>query len=261
MHLTYEICVDSTDGAMAAELAGASRAELSAGLFEGGITPSLGLVETTLAALSSLRVHVLVRPRGGDFIYDEHEIRAMERDIAAVRAAGAHGVVIGALTPDGDVDRATMDRLAAQAGTMQITFHRAFDMVADPRGVLETLIDRGYHRVLTSGQESSALEGAPLIAELVRQAGDRIAVMAGGGITARNARRVAEATGVREMHFAALVPMPSPAVYRNARAFMGDALRQSEFVRPLTSRDVIEATMAAAATHGDVTAAAGAESH
>ena len=174
MHLTYEICVDSTDGAIAAEQAGASRVELSAGLFEGGITPSLGLIETTLAAVSSLRVHVLVRPRGGDFIYDEHEIRAMERDVAAVRAAGAHGVVIGALTPDGDVDRRTMDRLQARAGSMQITFHRAFDMVADPRAVLETLIDRGYQRVLTSGQESSALEGAPLIAELVRQAGDRI---------------------------------------------------------------------------------------
>ncbi len=257
MQLTYEICIDSTDGAIAAELAGASRVELSAGLFEGGITPSLGLIETTLAAVTSLRVHVLVRPRGGDFIYEEHEVRAMERDIAAVRAAGAHGVVIGALTPEGDVDRRTMDRLQAQAGSMQITFHRAFDMVADPRAVLETLIACGYQRVLTSGQESSALEGALLIAELVHQAGDRIAVMAGGGITARNARRVAEATGVREMHFAALVPTPSQAVFRNPRAFMGDALRQSEYERPVTAREVIEATMAAAAAHGEVTPVGG----
>lgn len=245
MDLTYEICIDSTAGAIAAAAAGASRIELCSALFEGGITPSLGLIETTLATVKSIRVHVLIRARGGDFIYDEHEVAAMVRDIQAVRAARAHGVVIGALTPAGEVDLATMDRLLAAAGPMQITFHRAFDMVAEPRETLETLVRLGCHRILTSGQESSALEGAPLIADLVRQAGGRITVMAGGGITPRNAARIARATGVREMHFAALVPTASATVFRNPRTFMGDSLRQSEYVRTVTSRDVIEATMAA----------------
>lgn len=245
MPLTYEICIDSTAGALAAEQAGAARVELCAGLFEGGITPSLGLIETTLAAVSSIRVNVLVRPRGGDFIYDEHEIRAMERDIAAIRDAGANGVVIGALTPEGDVDRATMSRLRACAGDMSITFHRAFDMAADPHAVLETLVELGCDRVLTSGQENSALEGAPLIAELVRQAAGRIAIMVGGGITPQNAARVAAATGAPELHFAAMTSSPSPATFLNPRAFMGGVLRQPEYSRQVTSLDLIAATMAA----------------
>ncbi len=246
MNLTFEICIDSTAAAIDAASSGASRVELCTALFEGGITPSLGLIETTLAAVTALRVHVLIRPRGGDFIYDAHEIAAMVRDIEAARAAGAHGVVVGALTPEGEVDLATTEKLIAAAGSMQITFHRAFDMVAKPRETLETLVRLGCHRVLTSGQESSALEGAPLIADLVRQAGDRIIVMAGGGVTPRNAARIAGATGVREMHFAAMVPIASAAVFRNQRAFMGDSLRQDEYVRAVTSRDLIEATMAAA---------------
>jgi copper homeostasis protein len=247
MNLTFEICIDSTQAAIDAAAAGARRVELCSGLFEGGITPSLGLIQTTLAAAPSLRVQVLIRPRGGDFIYDAHEVAAMVRDVESARAAGAHGVVIGALTPEGEVDLPTMESLVAAAGSMQITFHRAFDMVADPRETLETLIRLGCHRVLTSGQEGSALEGAPLIADLVRQGGDRIIVMAGGEITPRNAARVAQATGVREMHFAAMVPLTSAAVFRNQRTFMGGSLRQPEYSRAVTSRDLIVATMAAAA--------------
>jgi copper homeostasis protein len=246
MNLTFEICIDSTAAAIDAASSGASRVELCTALFEGGITPSLGLIETTLAAVTALRVHVLIRPRGGDFIYDAHEVAAMVRDIEAARAAGAHGVVVGALTPGGEVDLATTEKLIAAAGSMQITFHRAFDMVAEPRDTLETLVRLGCHRVLTSGQESSALEGAPLIADLVRLAGDRIIVMAGGGVTPRNVARIAGATGVREMHFAAMVPTASAAVFRNQRAFMGDSLRQDEYIRAVTSRDIIEATIAAA---------------
>lgn len=247
MNLTFEICIDSTAAAIDAASSGASRVELCSGLFEGGITPSLGLIETTLAAVTALRVHVLIRPRGGDFIYDVHEVAAMVRDIKAARDAGAHGVVIGALAPEGEVDLPTMESLVAAAGSMQVTFHRAFDMVADPRETLETLIRLGCHRVLTSGQEGSALEGAPLIADLVRQGGERIIVMAGGEITPRNAARVAESTGVHEMHFAAMVPVASAAIFRNPRTFMGGSLRQPEYIRAVTSRDMIVATMAAAA--------------
>ncbi|MFB4315034.1 copper homeostasis protein CutC [Actinomadura sp. 21ATH] len=246
MSLTYEICIDSVAGAIAAERAGAHRVELCAALFDGGLTPSLGTVRAALAAVSSIRVHVIIRPRGGDFIFDEHEIAAMEHDTALAREAGAHGVVIGALTPDGEIDRPVTERLIAAAGGLPVTFHRAFDMAADPYAALETLIELGVDRVLTSGQDVSVLEGAPLIAELVRRAGDRIVVMPGGGITARNAARVVAATGAREIHFAALSEEASPAVHRNPYPFMGGELRRPEYQRLVTTSGGISSVIAAA---------------
>ncbi|MEV4678255.1 MULTISPECIES: copper homeostasis protein CutC [Actinomadura] len=235
MSLTYEICIDSVAGAIAAEKAGAHRVELCAALFEGGLTPTLGTVRAALAAVSSIKVHVIIRPRGGDFIFDEHEVAAMEHDTALVREAGADGIVIGALTPEGRIDRPVAERLIAAAGGLPVTFHRAFDMAADPFGALEELIDLGVARVLTSGQDVSVLEGAPLIAELVERAGDRIIVMPGGGVTDRNVARVVAATGAREIHFAALSEEPSPAVHRNPYPFMGGELRQPEYRRLVTT--------------------------
>ncbi|MDI2128979.1 copper homeostasis protein CutC [Yinghuangia seranimata] len=243
----YEICVDSVAGVLAAEQAGAHRVELCSDLFEGGITPSIGLVETALRAAERIRVHVIVRPRGGDFVYDEHEVDAMERDVVAIREAGAHGLVIGALTPDGDIDHDVVGRLMNAAELRSVTFHRAFDMVRDPFAALEELIDLGVDRVLTSGQDSSVLEGAPLIAQLVRQAAGRIVVMPGGGITARNVARVLAATGAAELHFAAGTTVESPAVHRNPYPYMGGALRQPEFARQTTSARGV----------GDIIAAAG----
>ncbi|RZS32388.1 copper homeostasis protein [Herbihabitans rhizosphaerae] len=207
MSIRYEVCVDSVEGVLAAERAGADRAELCANLFEGGTTPTLGTVVTTMAAVSSIRVHVIIRPRGGDFVFDRYEVDAMVRDVAAVREAGAHGVVIGALTP------------------------------------LERLVELGVHRVLTSGQEPSVLEGAPLIAELVKRAGDRIVVLPGGGITERNAARIVAETGVTELHFAAFVSAESPATHRNPHVYMGGELRQPEYSRKITSADRIAAVM------------------
>lgn len=243
MSLSYEICIDSVEGAIAAERAGAHRVELCAALFEGGITPSLGTIHATLAAVSAIRVHVIVRPRGGDFIFTPQEVAAMEYDVAAAREAGAHGIVIGALTPEGEIDRPVTERLIAAAGGLPITFHRAFDMTADPFAALETLIELGVHRVLTSGQDVSVLEGAPLIAELVRKAGDRIIVLPGGGITERNVARIVEATGVSELHFAALSEEPSPAGYRNPVPFMGGELRRPEYQRLVTTGTGITSVM------------------
>ncbi|MFG2007038.1 copper homeostasis protein CutC [Spirillospora sp. NPDC048911] len=245
MSLTYEICIDSVEGAMAAEKAGAHRVELCAALFDGGITPSLGTVRAAVAAVSSIRVHVIIRPRGGDFIFDAHEADAMEHDVALAREAGAHGVVIGALTPEGEIDRAITTRLIEAAGGLPITFHRAFDMTADPFAALETLIDLGIDRVLTSGQEVSVLEGAPLIAELVERAGDRIVVMPGGGVTERNAARIVAETGVSEIHFAALSEADSPAVYRNPHPFMGGELRRPEYQRLVTTSAGITSVISA----------------
>ncbi|MEV5571891.1 copper homeostasis protein CutC [Spirillospora sp. NPDC052269] len=246
MSLTHEICIDSVAGAIAAEKAGAQRVELCSALFDGGLTPTLGTVRAALAAVSDIRVHVIIRPRGGDFIFDEHEIAAMEDDVVVAREAGAHGVVIGVLTPEGTIDRAVTERLIEAAGDLSITFHRAFDMVADPFAALDTLIELGVDRVLTSGQDTTALEGAPLIADLIRHADGRIVIMPGGGITDRNVARVVAETGAQEIHFAALAPEPSPAVHRNPYPYMGGELRRPEYERLVTSGADISAVINAA---------------
>ena len=246
MGLIYEICIDSVEGALAAEGAGAQRVELCAGLFEGGITPSLGMITSVREAAGSIKTHVMIRPRGGDFIYSEHEVAVMERDVAAARDAGAHGLVIGALTAEGRVDRPTTARLMRAAGDLPITFHRAFDMTRDPFAALEDLVALGVARVLTSGQDSSALEGAPLIARLVARAGDRIIVMPGGGIGARNIARILETTRAREVHVAAPIHRDSPATHRNPDAYMGGALRPPEYARTVTSAEAIAGIITAA---------------
>jgi copper homeostasis protein len=242
---TFEICIDSVEGAVAAENAGAARVELCSALFDGGLTPSIGTIEVALRAVNRIRVHVIVRPRGGDFIYSPLEIDAMVRDVEAAVDAGAHGVVIGALTPEGDVDVATTQRLIAAAGGASITFHRAFDMTREPFTALEQLIDLGVHRVLTSGQESSVLEGAPLIAELVNRAAGRLIVMPGGGITERNIERIIALTGASEYHFAALVTTDGPAIHRNPAPIMGGVLHRPEYERSTTSRDLVTRVIAA----------------
>jgi copper homeostasis protein len=235
----FEICIDSVEGALAAERAGADRVELCSALFEGGLTPSIGTIEVTLQSVSRIRVHVIVRPRAGDFIYSPLEIDAMVRDVQAAATVGAHGIVIGALTPEGDVDVPTTRRLIEAADGASITFHRAFDMVRQPFEALEQLIELGVDRVLTSGQEDSALAGAPLIADLVRKADGRIVVMPGGGINERNVARVVAATGADEFHFAALVTSDGPAIHRNPVPKMGGVLSRSEYQRSETSQERI----------------------
>ncbi|MCW6004223.1 copper homeostasis protein CutC [Micromonospora sp. CPCC 205371] len=242
--MRFEVCVDGVDGVLAAQAAGADRVELCSALSEGGLTPSAGLIATALDAATSngtsIDVNVLIRPRGGDFIYDRHEILAMRRDIETVAAAGAHGIVIGALTADGDVDAAVCRELLSEAGDLSVTFHRAFDMARRPHEALAAVIDLGADRLLTSGQEASAVDGAPLIAELVAAAADRLIVMPGGGVRAANIRRLLAVTGAREVHFSARTTVDSSAPHRDSRLTMGAHRR--------TSRAAIEALIAAART-------------
>ncbi|MFD0507953.1 copper homeostasis protein CutC [Streptomyces chiangmaiensis] len=181
--IRYEVCVDSAAGARVAQDAGAHRVELCSALFVGGVTPSAGLIEATVAAAPAIGVHVLIRPRGGDFIYDDDEIRIMVRDIETAAALGAHGTVIGALTAEGDIDTPTVRRMLTAAGGLSVTFHRAFDMARDQFAALKEVVALGVHRVLTSGGESTALEGAPRLAELIRAADNRVVIMPGGGST------------------------------------------------------------------------------
>jgi copper homeostasis protein len=223
-----EVCVESVDGAVAAQEGEADRVELCANLLEGGTTPSSG---TILEARRRLQIglQIMIRPRGGDFCYSSTEFEVMKRDIEMARKAGADGIVIGILNPDGSVDQARTRELTDLARPLGVTFHRAFDMSRDPHEALETLITIGVDRILTSGQESSALEGLDLISDLVREAGERIIIMPGGGITERNLSRIAVTSRAKELHVAALVESEGLMKHRNTRCFMGGELRPPEF--------------------------------
>lgn len=197
--MILEACVNSAVSALLAREGGADRVELCENMQEGGCTPSLGSVRYAVEHLS-IPVYVMVRPRGADFLYSDEEFDIMKEDVVQIRQAGAAGVVFGILRADGTLDETRMGILAGLAGPMGITCHRAFDMTRDPVEALETLIRLGISRVLTSGQSDSALAGAPLIRELIRQAAGRIAVMPGHGIKEHNLADVIRATGASEYH-------------------------------------------------------------
>jgi copper homeostasis protein len=204
-----EICVDDVDGARTAERCGADRVELCADLLEGGITPSIGMVRTTLAALTRVGLQVLVRPRGGDFCYDPDEIGVMCADIAAIRALepppGVRvGFVLSGLTPDGRVDGAMLAELVAACGDAPLTFSKAFDEVADQDRALDELTELGFTRVLTSGGAPTAAAGADTLRRLAGH--PRITVLAGGGIRSGSVADLVARTGVREVHLRAPAP-------------------------------------------------------
>ncbi|WP_432571321.1 copper homeostasis protein CutC [Kineococcus sp. SYSU DK005] len=211
---TVEICLDDVQGALIAQECGAARIEVCAALSEGGLTPSTGLLSAILTRVSRLEVSVLVRPRAGNFAYSAAEVDVQLADIDAIRALPVPngvrlGVVVGPLRADGSVDTDVLQRLVAAAGDLPVTFHKAFDTLQDLPGALEILIDAGVSRVLTSGGARSALEGAPVLADLVARAGERIEVMAGGGVRAHNAADLVARTAVPAIHLRAAEPVPA----------------------------------------------------
>jgi copper homeostasis protein len=201
-NLQYEVCVDSASGARVAQEGGAHRVELCGALSVGGITPSAGAIRAT-RELVEIDVHVLIRPRAGDFHFDAAEIDTMRRDIEMAGEWGAKGVVIGALTNDGRVAVETCRQLIEAAASMSVTFHRAFDVTEDAASALGALIALGCDRVLSSGQAASAWAGRELLAELVRESAGRITILPGAGIDETNAGDLVRETGVRELHFSA----------------------------------------------------------
>jgi copper homeostasis protein len=215
-----EVCANSVASALAAQAGGAARVELCSALIEGGLTPSAAVIELAREQLR-LKRHILIRPRGGDFCFDETEFALMKRDIAFCQQTGADGVVIGILRPDGSVDTERMRELIDAARPMSVTFHRAFDMAADAIRALDSVLELGVERLLTSGQRGSAMEGRVLIAELVKRAGDRLIVMPGAGINEINIRELIAATGAREFHLSGQTKVASRMVYRNPHVFMG----------------------------------------
>lgn len=196
--MKVEVCSYSLESCLNAQEAGASRIELCSGLGEGGTTPSTGLIRTVKRHIQ-IPVYVMIRPRGGDFIYSDLELEVMLADIQSARDAGADGLVFGALTADGQVDRAAMDRLKIASGSLGITFHRAFDLTKDPFTSLEEIIASGAERILTSGQQNTAPLGISLLHELCIKADNRIEIMAGSGVSAANAADLI-AAGVHALH-------------------------------------------------------------
>jgi copper homeostasis protein len=211
--MLIEICADRLNTALAAEQMGAGRLELCAALTEGGLTPPQSLIEAVCSQLH-IPVNVMIRPRSGDFLYDDAEFRLMEQDIRNAKKAGASGVVFGLLLPDGSVDKDRCRMLMVLAAPLKVTFHRAFDMTSDPFLSLEEIISLGADTLLTSGHRQTAEDGLELIRELVKRASGRITIMAGGGINSTNAPLLAEA-GVRAFHFTARRMRSGHMKYRN----------------------------------------------
>jgi copper homeostasis protein len=206
MSVRVEAAVDSFAGAMSAQQAGVHRIELCGPLVEGGTTPSAGLIARCLERLL-VSVHVLIRPRVGDFVYTDDEFEIMKRDIAVAKELGADGVVIGILTPDGEVDADRLAELHAVASPLRVGFHRAFDQVKDQDEALELLVSLQFDCILTSGGAATAAKGASRIKHLVERADDRINVIAGGSITAANVGTLVKKTGVKMVHGRAFTGM------------------------------------------------------
>lgn len=222
MKRILEVCAGSVESVAAARNGGAARVELCSALEIGGITPSVGLI-TEARHIEGIALNVLIRPRGGDFLYNESEVATMEQDIVAARQCGADGVVIGALTAEGDVDVQVCNRLIKAAEGMSITFHRAFDMCRNPFLALEDIISLGCHRILTSGQAASAYAGITLIKQLVEAAQGRISIMPGCGVNAANATSILNSTGCYEIHASARTSVESRMQYRHNGVSMGSS--------------------------------------
>ena len=232
--MIIEVCVNSAISAIEAMKGGADRVELCENLHDGGTTPSKGSIMLARKRLD-IGLFVMIRPRGGDFLYSEDEFEIMKEDIRCAKDIGADGVVFGILNADGTIDQERMSALCDLARPMGITCHRAFDMTADPFSALEDVISLGIDRILTSGQRPTAQEGIPLIRKLVNMAHGRIAIMPGSGVKEHNIVEIIRETGVTEIHIHPDRKEPSRMIFHQEKVYMGtpDA---SEYEHPVTDR-------------------------
>ena len=239
-----EICANSVESAVKAQEGGAYRVELCAGIPEGGTTPSFGDIRMARQLLQKTKLHVIIRPRGGDFLYSKLELDIMLHDIKVARQLGADGVVFGCLTAEGNVDVPAMKMLMNAVGDMSVTFHRAFDMCKNPQEALEQIIALGCNRILTSGQAPNAVKGIPQLKELVKQADGRIIIMPGCGVNPSNILQIAEETGASEFHFSGRSTYESGMIYRNPKVSMGGTVKIEEYEKDVTNPDIVKAALA-----------------
>ncbi|HJV78875.1 MAG TPA: copper homeostasis protein CutC [Paludibacter sp.] len=231
---TFEICANSVKSCLAAQEGGAHRVELCTAIPEGGTTPSFGEIAIAREMLQ-IKLHVIIRPRSGDFLYSSLEIKSMLKDIEMCKKLNVDGVVFGVLNSTGDINIPAMNELMAASKGMSVTFHRAFDMCHDPHASLEQIINLGCDRLLTSGQRSTAEEGIPLLKKLNEQAGNRIILLAGSGVNETNIQRIASETDISEFHFSAREKQESQMTYRNHIVSMGGTVHIDEYENAFTS--------------------------
>lgn len=239
--LETELCAYSVAACRVAARAGVTRAELCASPAEGGTTPSAAAIRMA-RAVAPLELSVMIRPRGGDFLYSDEEIEQMRLEIEYARMYGADGVVLGVLLADGRVDRKRTAELVACAGSMEVTFHRAVDLTPDPAEAVEEILETGCRRILTSGGRATAAEGLTTLCEMVRRAAGRIEIMAGSGVRADNVRQIMEA-GVDALHFSALRYRPGGMSFRKADVPMGGQNTASGYDRPEADEHTIRSIL------------------
>lgn len=247
MAMRVEICANSVESAVKAQKGGAFRVELCAGIPEGGTTPSYGEILAARKHLVTTRLHVIIRPRGGDFYYSNLEQEIMLNDIRICNEIGVDGIVVGCLTKEGDVDKVVMQKMMKASGKMDVTFHRAFDMCRNPFYALEDIINLGCSRLLSSGQMSTAEEGVEVLKKMVEHAKDRIVIMPGCGVRPDNIRKIADLTGASEFHLSARGSVMSEMIYRNPNVSMGGTVIIDEYTRQLTDEKIVRAAIAALA--------------
>lgn len=214
MKLKLEIIGFNIESCLAAQEAGASRIELCAGPGEGGTTPSYAFIKEAREKLE-IDLYVMIRPRGGDFLYSDDDFEIMKNDVAICKQLGCDGIVTGILTTDGKVDKKRCKELIELAYPLEATFHRAFDRVADPFEALEDIIELRFERILTSGLKPKAIEGLEILSKLVKQSDDRIIIMPGSGIIAENIITIAESTAAKEFHSSASFVKQSEMKFKN----------------------------------------------
>ena len=241
MRYVIDNCANGAESALRAQEGGADRVELCAGIPEGGTTPSAGEIVKARQLLTTTRLNVIIRPRGGDFCYSADELDIMAYDIGMARKAGADGVVFGVLNTDGTVNLEAMRRLMDAARGMNVTFHRAFDVCCNPLETLEQIISLGCDHILTSGQEPTAEKGIALLSQLNERAAGRITIMPGCGVNAGNIAHIASATGCREFHFSGRSEVASAMRYRNPKVSMSGTDGSDEYSRQLTDPEKIRA--------------------
>ncbi|MGF1699198.1 copper homeostasis protein CutC [Photobacterium makurazakiensis] len=238
-----EVCIDNIESLHYAQQGGATRIELCSSLALGGLTPNFGLMKLA-EKHATIPVYAMIRPRQGDFLFDDQDIEIMLADIHAAKQAQLQGVVVGVLTQDGHVDKDVLKALCLEAKGLGITFHRAIDQCVDPIAALDTVMELGCERVLTSGLKANAFDGISMLKNMVAHSGNRIAIMAGAGVNASNVAEIVRHTGVREVHLSGKSTRASKMTAFTTDAHMGSA-DLDDFAIPVTASDKIAAVIKA----------------